>query len=62
MSHIADNDRAAARCDECGNIYTVTIHSGGEVVPVGVPNCRGCGGTEFTIFGDLGKELIETEK
>lgn len=60
MTHTAEDDRAAARCEGCGNIYTVTIRPEGEIQPIGVPNCRGCGGREFTIFGDLGEELIET--
>lgn len=59
MSQTAEDDRAAARCEECGNIYTVTVHSEGDIVPIGVPNCRGCGGSEFTIFGEIDEELIQ---
>lgn len=62
MSHIAEDDRAVARCDECGNTYTVTICPEGEIRPIGVPTCRGCGGSEFTIFGEQGKELIQTDE
>lgn len=61
MSRTAEDDRAAARCEECGNIYTVVIRAGGEVAPIGVPNCQGCGGSEFTVFGESGEELLEFE-
>lgn len=60
MAHIAKDDCAAARCDACGNIYTVIIHPQGEMHPVGVPNCRGCGGLSSP--GDIDEEVIETEQ
>lgn len=60
MTRTLKNGRAAAWCEECENIYAVTIHREGEIEPIGVPNCRDCGECEFTLLGELGKELIET--
>ncbi len=57
MAHIAEDDRAAARCERCGNIYTVNIRPEGEIEPIGVPHCRDCGGSEFILFSDPGEEL-----
>lgn len=62
MPHIAEDDRAAARCDDCGNIYTVNIRPDGDLEPIGVPHCRDCGGTEFTVFGEHGEEIVPTDE
>lgn len=53
MTHIAEDDRAAGQCTDCGNIYTVRLSPGGDVEPIGVPaGCTECGGTEFAVLGD----------
>lgn len=59
MTHIAEDERAAPRCEECGNIYTVDIRPEGEIEAIGGPHCRDCGGSEFIVFGDPGEKLIK---
>lgn len=54
MTHITEGDRAAGRCDGCGNIYTVRLSPEGGVEPIGIPGgCTQCGGTEFTVLGEV---------
>jgi hypothetical protein len=39
--------KVAARCCECGCIYSAWIHSDDSVRPIGRPNGCKCGGAEF---------------
>lgn len=51
MPHIADDDRAAASCDNCGNIYVVRLRPEGDITPIGVPSgCGKCGGEAFSVL------------
>lgn len=52
--------RTAVVCEGCENIYVVKISTDGDSEPVGIPSeCRGCGGSSFTILGKDRKELQE---
>lgn len=51
MAHIADNDLAAASCDDCGNIYVVRLCPDEGSEPIGVPSgCGSCGGETFSVL------------
>lgn len=51
MPRITEIDRALGACDRCGEMYIVCI-SGKDIIPIGISDCRECGGTEFSFRKD----------
>ncbi len=58
MSHISEEDRKLAKCERCGKMYPVNVSEKGDVRPIGIGECRDCGGIGFTILeSDSGDRL-----
>lgn len=60
MGHVSENDRTAGACDECGDVYPVHI-SEDNIIPIGIGECKDCGGTEFTLLGNDSSQASTAE-
>lgn len=45
-----ETQKTVARCENCGNIYSVRIQEDGTVYPIGNAGSCDCGSTEFTVL------------
>ncbi len=61
MSHISDEDRKLTACDGCGKRYPANVTSQGDIIPIGIGECRSCGGTQFTVLEDAGSQAFAVE-
>lgn len=48
-----DERKTIARCDECGDIYSVRVQNDGSIHVIGNAGPCSCGSTNFTVL-DLG--------
>lgn len=42
-----DRTKVAARCDECGSVYSAWVFPDNTVQPIGLPRGCECGSSEF---------------
>ncbi len=49
-------ERIAAKCAQCGKIYTAQLWLDGSITPVGKPSGCRCGGTDFVDLTGVGDE------
>lgn len=51
MGHKSERDRDLGACDGCEKVYPVHI-SEDTITPIGIGECRSCGGTKFSLLED----------
>lgn len=61
MGDTAENERDIAACNECGKTYPVSVSSEGDIMPIGIGECRSCGGDEFTVLEDTSSQAFAAE-
>lgn len=48
------NQKTIARCNECGDIYSVTVRDDGSIHVIGNAGPCSCGSTDFTVLNPDG--------